>query len=312
MCGHLSGSSKGQTVPDRQLQNQFNQAIDGFDFSQCPMLCLYNGGSFLNEREISPSLRRYMLKRIKDIPHVKRLIIESRPEFISDEILDEIEEIMTDTVVEIGVGVETSNELLRDLVLNKGVTTEDLKIAGSRFRNRKNIKMLAYILVNPPFLTEAEAIEDAVKSLEFARDIGTEIASLEAVSIQHLTLVSFLAEAGFYKPPWIWSMFEIVKKTAHLDLDLRIGGFEFFPIPKEFTSNCGACDEEMVRRINHFNLTNDLSSICDCTCPSQCDRLWKNDLEKKNDLELTSRICTIFDQIDVQDVLEKLRIHAEL
>lgn len=310
MCGHLSGSSKGQTVPDEQLRNQFDRAVDGVDFSDCPMLCLYNGGSFLNEREISPSLRRYMLKRINDIPHIKRLIIESRTEFINNDILDELEEIMTDTVVEIGVGVETSNELLRDLVLNKGVTTEELRRAGSMFRNRKNIKMLAYILVNPPFLTESEAIDDAVRSLEFARDIGAEIASLEAVSIQHLTLVSFLAEAGFYKPPWIWSMFEIVKKSAHLDLDLRIGGFEFFPIPKEFTSNCRDCDEDMVRRINRFNLTNDLSSICDCQCPSECDRQWKQDLQKSNGLDLPSRICSIFERIDIPAVLEKLRNHS--
>lgn len=311
MCGHLSGSSKGQTIPDQKLKNQFNQAIDGFDFSECPMLCLYNGGSFLNEREISAPLRRYMLQRINDIPHVNRLIIESRTEFITNEVLDEIEEIMTDTVVEIGVGVETANELLRDLVLNKGVTTEDLRTAGSRFRNRKNIKMLAYILVNPPFLTESEAIDDAVRSLQFAQDIGAEIASLEAVSIQHLTLVSFLAEAGFYKPPWIWSMFEIVKRSAHLNLDLRIGGFEFFPIPKEFTSNCEACDEDMVRRINQFNLTNDLSYIDQCRCPNQCDRLWRQDLQKRNGLDLPSRIQSIFDQIDAPAVLEKLRLHTD-
>ncbi len=312
MCGHLSGSSKGQAIPDYQLKNQFEKAIDGFDFSDCPMLCLYNGGSFLNEREISPSLRRYMLQRVNDIPHIERLIIESRTEFITDDILDEIEEIMTDTVVEIGVGVETSNELLRDLVLNKGVTTEDLEIAGSRFRNREKIKMLAYILVNPPFLTEAEAIEDAVASLEFAHKIGARIASLEAVSIQHLTLVSFLAEAGFYKPPWIWSMFEIVKKSVHLDLDLRIGGFEFFPIPKEFTSNCRDCDEEMVRRINLFNMTNDLGVISDCKCPSNCDLMWKKDLQKVDGRDIIARISTIFDRIDVESVLERLKNSVHL
>jgi len=312
MCGHLSGSSKGQTIPDRQLRNQFESAVNGFDFSDCPMLCLYNGGSFLNEREISPELRRYMLKRVNDIPQVKRLIIESRAEFITHEILDEIEEIMTDTVVEIGVGVETANDQLRDLVLNKGVTTQDLEIAGDMFRRRERIKMLAYILVNPPFLTESEAIDDAVASLEFAHKIGAQIASLEAVSIQQMTLVSFLAEAGYYKPPWIWSMFEIVKRAAHLDLDLRIGGFEFFPIPKEFTSNCEACDEEMVRRINLFNMTNDLKVIDNCCCPKQCDRAWRKDLEKVNPQDIVSRICTIFDKIDIDVVMERLIRNANL
>lgn len=306
MCGHLTGSTKGKTVPKAQLKKQFDEAMNATDFSKYPMLCLYNGGSFLNEVEIPVDLRRYMYKQIESIPHIKRLIIESRPEYITAELLDEIEELMPTTTVEIGVGFETANDIIRDLVLNKGVTSDELKAMGKLFKGRRT-KLLAYVLVNPPFLTESEAILDTVNAIEFAHECGADIVSLEAVSIQHLTLVSFMAEAGFYKTPWIWSMFEIVKQTNHLGLDMRIGGFEFFPIPKEFTSNCSACDEEMIQKIQEFNHTNDLSVIEDLSCKNKCDLQWKEDLAKKDPRELCERIIYTLENINLLEILERLQ-----
>jgi radical SAM enzyme (TIGR01210 family) len=306
MCGHLSGSSNGKEVPVEILKKQFETAINEYDFRKYPMLCLYNGGSFLNEREIPTSLRRYMLKRINSIFGIKRLIIESRAEYINNKILDEIETLLPNIVVEIGVGVETANDTLRNLVLNKGVTTKMLVDMGKKFCNRKT-KLLAYVLVNPPFLTESEAIADTVNSIGFAAKIGASVVSLEAVSIQHLTCVAFLAEAGFYKTPWIWSMFEIVKQTQHLGLDIRIGGFEFFPIPKEFTSNCLACNENMITKIQEFNRLNDVSIISNLSCINRCDLEWKKDLERVDHRPLPERIISTLEAIDIPKTLDILR-----
>jgi radical SAM enzyme (TIGR01210 family) len=305
MCGHLAGSSKGKDIPIEDLKKQFDTTMDQYDFRRYPMLCLYNGGSFLNEKEIPITLRRYLLRRIAAIPHIKRLIIESRLDYINDEILDEIESLLPDTTVEIGVGLETADDVIRDLVLNKGVTTSDLREMGKKFRDRK-IKLLAYVLLNPPFLTESEAIADTIDTIRFAADIGADIVSIEAVSIQHLTLVSFLAEAGFYKTPWLWSIFEIVKQTHQQGLEIRIGGFEFFPIPKEFTSNCSICNEEMIYRIQEFNKTNDLSILQDLSCRDRCDLYWKRDLKKVNLLGLPERIIDTLESIDIPKILNSL------
>jgi radical SAM enzyme (TIGR01210 family) len=306
MCGHLSGSSRGRFIPAHSMKKQFDNAINQYDFRKYPMLCLYNGGSFLNEKEISTKMRHYMLKKINTIPHIKRLIIESRPEYITEEKLDEIETLLPNTTVEIGVGVETANDTLRDLVLNKGVTTADLIDVGKKFQNRRTM-LLAYVLVNPPFLTEAEAIADTVSSIEFAAKIGAEIVSLEAVSIQHLTLVSFLAEAGFYRTPWIWSLFVIVRKTFHLGIPMRIGGFEFFPIPKEFTSNCSTCNDKVIEKIQEFNKYNDPKIIENLTCGSRCDLKWKKELEIIDKRELPERIISALEAIDVQKILDRLK-----
>ncbi len=306
MCGHLSGSSMGKEIPSQSMKNQFDFVMNRYDFDKYPLLCLYNGGSFLNEKEISSDLRKYMLERISGVAGIKRLIIESRPEYIDDGKLDELEMLLPSTTVEIGVGVETADDSLRDLVLNKGVSGRELKEAGEKFRGRKT-KLLAYVLVNPPFLTESEAIEDTISSIEFAAKIGAEIVSLEAVSIQHLTLVSFLAEAGYYNTPWIWSIFEILKKTFHLGVQLRLGGFEFFPIPREFTSNCPACDKTMVEKIQEFNKFNDLKTIENLSCPGCCDLLWREELKKVDSRDLPERIIQTLDSIDTKEILYRLK-----
>lgn len=309
MCGHFSGSTKGQPIPAHYLKEQFERGLAAYDFTQYPMLCLYNGGSFFNETELDPELRRYMYKKINAIGHIKRLIIESRPEYVSDAVLDEVEELMPNVITEIGVGLETRNDIIRELILNKGVTSDDLIRCGEKFKGRKT-KMLSYVLVNPPFLTEFEAIEDTVESIKFAAEIGSSIASLEAVSIQHLTLVAFLAEAGHYRTPWIWSMFEIIKRVFHLGLVVRLGGFEFFPIPKEFTSNCSACNETMIGKIQQFNMTNDLSIVENLECPRHCELEWKEELKKSEQRDFADRIIDTFNVIDVNETINKLKTHC--
>jgi radical SAM enzyme (TIGR01210 family) len=306
MCGHLSGSSKGEYIPSEHLKKQFDDALKKYDFREYPMLCLYNGGSFLNEREIPRDLRRYMLERIHAESHIKRLIIESRTDFITWENLEEIGTLLPDTSVEIGVGIETADDTIRELILNKGVTTKQLIRTAERFRGSK-IRLLAYLLVNPPFLTEAEAVEDTVRGIEFAHKIGADAVSLEAVSIQHLTTVSFLAEAGFYKPPWIWSLFEIVKRTHHLGLEIRIGGFEFFPIPKEFTSNCPVCNGEMVNKIQEFNRTGNLKIIENLTCANRCDLLWRKEMERIDTRDLPGRVISAIESTNVEEVLNRIK-----
>lgn len=310
MCGHLAGSTRGQAISSKLLKKQFDDGMNSFDFTKYPMLCLYNGGSFFNENEIPKDLKLYIYKTVDANPHIKRFIIESRAEYISAELLDELEEFMPNTVVEIGVGLETVNNRIRDIILNKGNDTpaEFLKL-GEMFSHRKT-KLLIYVLIKPPFLTETESIEDAVSTVEFAHTLGADIVSLEAVSIQDFTLVSFLAEAGYYKTTWIWSILEIVKRIYHLAPIVRIGGFEYYPIPKEFVSNCSICNEKMIKKIEEFNARNDINVVNGLECGNHCDLQWKKELREQDRRDLADRIIDAIETIDVPGVLRNLKKHA--
>ena len=298
MCGHLSGSSRGTKISEEKLKKQFDDNMESFDFSEYPMLCLYNGGSFLNENEISKELRQYIFKKISEVTDIKTLIIESRVAHVTDEIMDEIENLLPNTEVEIGIGLESSNEIIRNVILNKGTKLEEYENVSTRFKNRKS-KFLTYVLIKAPFLTEREAIDDAIATIQFAHNIGVDIISLEPVSIQEQTFVDYLSRLSQYRSPWIWSVFEIIKKTHHLGMLFRIGGFQFFPMPKQYTSNCDDCNEEMILKIQEFNKTNDINEIKDLKCKSGCDKIWMEELERCNDSDLLTRIISFMEEHSV-------------
>jgi archaeosine synthase beta-subunit len=303
MCGHSLGTLRGDKISAELYCQQFDHEMSLYDFTNFPMLCLYNSGSFLNPNEIPKEAQHYMLDKINNTPGIKKLIIESRPEFITSEVLDEVESICTNIEIEIGVGLESYNEEIRDLCLNKGLSNNDFNEVGARIRGHKT-KLLAYVLIKSPFLTEKEAIDDAINTVKFAFNIGFEVVSLEPVSVQDFTLTSYLYEAGYFRTPWIWSVIEIVKATHMLGF-VRIGGFEFFPVPKIFTHNCHLCNEKMIRAIQQFNSNYNISVFNDLNC--KCKNDWEFDLSEVQP-SLSERIRKILSLIDKEEVFRRMRM----
>ncbi|GAH85360.1 unnamed protein product, partial [marine sediment metagenome] len=212
-----------------------------------------DSGSFLNEREVDPKARREILKIIATEKNIKVVILETRPEFITQEAVSEIERILSDKVVEIGVGLETKNDDIKEYCLNKGFDTEQY-LKKTKLIVDSKLHLLSYVLIKPPFLTEREAIQEAIETAKFAFQHGADVVSFEPVSIQDFTLVHYLYQGKVFRPPWLWSTIEAAKATVSFGF-VRIGGFEFMPIPKIFTHNCANCNAEVISAIDRFNST---------------------------------------------------------
>lgn len=294
MCGHLAGALGGKEIPAETYIDQFLREFKAFDYSHFPMLCVYNSGSFLNECEVNPKARREILKIIATEKNIKVVILETRPEFITRELVNEIEKILSDKVVEIGVGLETKNDEIREYCVNKGFNTEQY-LEKTKLIVDSKLHLLAYVLIKPPFLTEKEAIQDAIETARFAFQHGADVVSFEPVSIQDFTLVHYLHEGGVFDPPWLWSAIEVARATASFGF-VRIGGFEFMPIPKIFTHSCPNCNAKVVSAIDRFNSTSDLSSFDGLDC--ECKTRWRQELEQTQPLPLHERINQILDQLD--------------
>lgn len=302
MCGHFVGTLRGKEIPVETYIDQFLEQFKAFDYRYYPMLCVYNSGSFLNDREIDPKARRKILKMIAKEKNLEVVIFETRPEFITPEVINEIEEILSDKVVEIGVGLETKNDDIREYCLNKGFSLEEY-LRKTKLIVDSKLHLLSYVLIKPTFLTEKEAIQDAIETAKFAFQHGTDVVSFEPVSVQDFTLVHYLYEGKVFRPPWLWSTIEVAKATM-LDGFIRIGGFEFMPIPKIFTHNCAKCNVKVVSAIDQFNSTYDLYSFdnLDCKCKNQ----WKDELEQPDPLPLDKRINQILDQLDEKKILYRI------
>lgn len=306
MCGHYYGTSQGADLPKDAYYEQFRGELEKYDFSNIPMLRIYNAGSILNEKEVPTEELLKMLKLVSDNNEIKRIVLESRPEFITDDILNQISEICKNKIVEIGIGLETTNDEIREKCINKGFSFLEYLEAVCRIKKYSNLKVLTYLTVKPLFLTIEESRNDVINSI---KDICayTDIISLEPVSIQKNTVVDYLYELGIYTPPKGWIIKEIIgeleKNNLLADVDLRIGGFEFFPIPDLFVGNCKKCNEILYNAIDCYNASKNTEEIKQLEC--ECYEEYLKEIEKEKLLQqkdIDKRISYVVRKILLQIV----------
>jgi radical SAM enzyme (TIGR01210 family) len=246
---------------------------------------VYNAGSFFNDKEMPIEARMHIYDSISKIKEIKHVIFESRAEFIHDHEMQCLRKSLPDKRLEIGVGLESSNEFIRHVCLNKGLDISKF-LDALKVMKRNNIHSLAYILLKPPFLDEKPAIEDATASIDWAFRNGVDVVSLEPASVQYYTLIHLLYNMKLFRPPWIWSVLEVIKNTGNKGL-IRIGGFEFFPPPSVCTHNCPSCNDFFVNAVEEYNTSNDLSIISNALkmeCRT-CKKIWEDSLQSMSDVK---------------------------
>ncbi|MFH2059657.1 MAG: archaeosine biosynthesis radical SAM protein RaSEA [Pseudomonadota bacterium] len=285
MCGHIAGTTQGEPISAENYIDQFTKIMDQFDFHDIPMLCVYNAGSFFNDKEVPRKARYEIYKRINKIDGIKQIIFESRPEYICAEELQLIQDTI-DKRIEIGIGLESSNEKIRQVCLNKGFSLDEY-LRAIEICKKHNVSCLAYVLLKPLFLNEQNAINDAVNSIKWAFEKGIDVISIEPVSVQKGTLVHLLYNKGFFRPPWIWSVLNVVRESHTEENVIRIGGFEFFPPPSVCVHNCPSCNEYLIDEIEKYNTTNNISSInsvFDMNCRT-CKHKWMEEMKDTTTIE---------------------------
>jgi len=112
-------------------------------------------------------------------------------------------------------------------------------------------------------------------------------------------MVEFMYNAGTYDVPKGWVIRDILNEVMQYDfypkLDLRIGGFEFFPTPDIFIRNCDKCNKSLYDAIESYNTTKKIAKIqgltCDCYTSYKLEKIRENDLIGRT--ELKDRILDI-------------------
>jgi radical SAM enzyme (TIGR01210 family) len=217
-----------------------------------------------------------MLKKINQDPHIKMLVLETRPEFVTEEKVMEIKRLIPNKHVELGVGLEMKDDFYRGICINKGFSLQRFNFAANIITKHLNLR--TYVLLKPLFLTEKEGIEHAIETIEYSFAMGAATVSLEACTIQDYTFMKYLYERGLYSPPWLWSIIEVVKGVK-VPGKLIVGLFKFFPSPSKVPNNCDRCNEEVMQAIAQYNRTLDPKAFDGLTC--ECKKEWRKSLREK-------------------------------
>jgi radical SAM enzyme (TIGR01210 family) len=273
MCGYYN-DSLWNNITDEDLLKQFETSMEKYNGEK--FVKIFNSGSFLDDNEIRPRVRLSIMRKLAE--NVDKISIESRPEFITDEKLLDIKNAIKSTTFEIGIGLETANDFIREYAINKGFSFKDYKTATDIIK-KNNCRIKTYLLVKPPFLTEKESIEDNIKTVHRIKDI-TDIISINPVNIQRNTLVEYLWRRKQYCPPWLWSIVEIIKEGKKIIGDKRIkcdivGGGNV-----RGANNCRNCNNKILEAISSFSINQEVSIFKDLNC--ECYEKWLDqiDIEK--------------------------------
>lgn len=308
MCGEFSGSMGGQVIsPDYHIA-QFAIAVTKyFPNIATPWLRIYNEGSFLNPDELSPVACDAILGLSSVLSGIRRVTIESLPEFVTDDTLDRLKNIIGNRIeLEIGIGLESQDDIIRNVCLNKGESKSQYQKAIETIKAHK-MRSLAYVLIKPPFLSEGEAFHEAIRTVEFAFDIGFDSVKLEPVSIHGWSFLEALASQGLYDVPWLWTVVEVVKGSRHLG-EIRIGGLEYYPRPSTVAHNHhldSKCSDELWKAIKQYNQTQDPSMFEGVHC--DCQKSWRDIVNQKEGKRLEDRIKETLDDFSLETYLQKKR-----
>ena len=272
MCGYFN-DSMWKKVSDNDLLTQFKDAMN--QYSEEQFVKIFTSGSFLDDNEIKPKIRDEILSTL--VKTAEKVSVESRSEYITDEKLSAIQDMFGSKTFEVGVGLETANDFIREHAINKGFTFNSYKKAAETLK-KYDAKLKTYVLVKPPFLTEKESIKNSIATIKKIDSI-TDTISLNPTNVQRNTVVDYLWKRKQFRPAWLWSIVEILKQSkkltdAHVKCDIAGGG------SIRGAHNCKSCDRSFLDAIAKFSLSQDTKVFDDLTCT--CRETWLDQLDIEN------------------------------
>jgi radical SAM enzyme (TIGR01210 family) len=255
MCGYVNDVAIEVTEDD--LRTQLESVLP--EHHGQPFVKVYTSGNFFDEREVFPEVRAAILKGLGE--RCEKVMVETLSHLVRREPLEEGMRLAQK--FEIALGLESANDVVLRHAVNKMWGLRE-HVRAAELAHEVGATVKSYLLLKPPFLTEREAIEDTVETAH-AVDAASDTISINPMNVQRNTVVDYLFSRAEYRPPWLWSVAEVLRRCrdlkAHLKSHPTGGGM------RRGAHNCGQCDGTFLRAIEvrSLGLGDTLDDLaCDC------------------------------------------------
>lgn len=268
MCGYAK-DTLGRSATPEELTRQLAAALQRYHGE--PYVKIYTSGSFLDDREVDADSRVRILEAFAG--RARRFLFETLPEFATPEALEPLRRAFPGEI-EVALGLESTQPEVLLRYVNKNSPPSDYFAAADRV-HALGLRAKGYLLLKPPYLTEREATEDVVTSIRIAAP-RFDALSVNPVHIQNGTVVEWLFRRGRYRPPWLWSLAEVMRRgakergTARLMTFPTAGGLNRGP------HNCGACDGRLLAALEEASLSQQFGVLDELHC--ECVSRWKSEM----------------------------------
>ena len=273
MCGYFNDTVPGGVNGDmlRLQWEKIRPILQGKKYAK-----IYTSGSFIDTNEVPFEFADEIMSDMKDMG-VEKVLIESLPEFVNPKNFT----YTNAPKIEIAIGLESSNPIVLEKSVNKRLRwTHFVKVCKQARDNGAEVK--AYVLLKPPYLSEKEAIEDAIQSAIDAAPHVDKI-SINPVNVQKNTVVEKLWMRNEWMAPWLWSVIEVLERCK--DLPVRVYSDPTGGGTRRGAHNCHDCNNKILQALKEHRLgRKDLIGIS-CSCKKRWEFLKNQSSLRRNSSE---------------------------
>ena len=220
-------------------------------------LKLYNSGNFFDRRAIPEEDWPEIAQLARPFAHVT---VENHPRLCDDRCLRF--KSMLAGRFEIALGLETIHPTVLPR-LNKEMTVDDFDRAVERLL-AGDIAVRAFILLRPPFLSEVEGVEWALKSIDHAFSRGVTCCAVIPTRAGNGIMEQLQAQ-GHFSSPRLSSLETVLTRG----LAMKRGRVFVDLWDARRFAECPHCAEARIQRLNRMNLSQAWEAPVRCRCEAR-------------------------------------------
>jgi hypothetical protein len=254
MCD-LWRNTTDATVPRGAIPEQIDYALARLPPAR--HVKLYNSGNFFDAKAIPAEDRPAIAERLQAF---RTVIVENHPKLCGEACVRFRD--LLGAKLEIAIGLETVHPQVLPS-LNKGMTLDDFSRAVE-FLLHEDVAVRAFVLLRPPFLGEAEGVEWALKSVEFAFSLGVGCVSIIPTRGGN-GILDRLRTSGHYAPPRLSSLERVLEAGLEIARGRPGSPRVFVDLwDAEKFCDCRECGPARVARLAEMNLAQQTRPAVPC------------------------------------------------
>jgi radical SAM enzyme (TIGR01210 family) len=248
-----------------QIEGLFDEHAD--KLTQFQQFSFGNEGSVLDHHRFPISSLHYLLDRASAMTSLEVLSLETRPEYLRRDRLEDIRARTSAPIVDLTVGFETQDDHIRQTVLRKKISRR-LMADRIALLGDLSMRLTSYILVKPaPRMSEEAGVTEAIATMEYLADLcrSYQVPFLVYLTPTYIARGSYLertTKPGDWVPPTIQSIAQVVAAGHRMGLPVYTG------LWSEDMSEDGAdfrgregYDPELRRALVRYNKNPDLNLL---------------------------------------------------
>lgn len=252
-----------------QINNQIDHVFDAKagELDRFRQLSFGNEGSALDPRRFHRESVDHLLHRAREMENLEILSIETRPEYVKRDYLEHIARTTHAPKLEVTVGFETQDDLIRQTVLKKKISRRVMEDRVALL-GAMGIRLTSYVLIKPaPRMTDEHGVREAVATMEYLKDLcdryGTELTVyLTPTYLAEGSHLQQTTQPGDWTPPTVQGIFEVLLAGHAMGLPVYTGLWseELADESTDFRGREGY-DPELRKAMVRFNRDNDVSHL---------------------------------------------------